>query len=60
MALTLTVYSVPSLSCCRDIIVVLEYSCSVLLFCVSVYEMLYPVMGRPPVWLGEDHVTFSV
>ena len=60
MALTLTMYSVPGLSCCKDITVVLEYPRSVLLVCVSVYEMLYPVRGTPPVWSGDDHVTFSV
>ena len=60
MARTLTMYLVSGLSCCRDIIVVLEYPYSILLFSVSVYEMLYPVMGRPPVLPGEDHVTFSV
>ena len=60
MASTLTMYWVPGLRCCRDIIVVVEYSYSVLLFRVSVYEMLYPVMGSPPVWAGDDHSTFSV
>ena len=60
MAFTLTVYLVPGLSCSREILVLLEYLYFTMLAVMSVYEMLYPLLGRPPVSLGGPHVTVSV